>query len=242
MSRVKLLPLLAGVGLAALVLLWVYFQTNTPAFAPTAPSPTSTAEPALQKVVATPPTVSVTDSADAMALLEQRPLDLPALAPGEPCPTSKGSRNTVPPEPYIFCATCLWFGTGPTYLALGWHDNIREDATFSLDHVPYEEGFYDAKSPWVSKPDYSGPIRVRGRQLNGNGENKVLFRQGGFPATGDLRLAAYGGPNSTQWSFWPASLSVSGPGCYGIQIDTLLGSDRIIFEATTSASDPTPTP
>ena len=34
-----------------------------------------------------------------------------------------------------------------------------------------------------------------------------------------------------EWSFWPASTWIPGPGCYGIQLDTPQRSSAIIFEA-----------
>jgi len=112
----------------------------------------------------------------AFAQLKQRPLTLPVIRAGDRCPVTRGSRDPVPREPYIFCAGCLWFGKGPVYFAWAWNFQVGgrvidalsadvQDATFSLERVPYESSVYQAKTPWVSKPDYDGPILIRGKRL-----------------------------------------------------------------------------
>src|SRR5438309_2725867 len=101
----------------------------------------------------------------AFAQLKQRPLTLPVIRAGDRCPVTRGSRKSVPRERYIFCAGCLWFGRGPVYFAWAWSFQVNnvDDAMFSLEGVPHENSDYRAKTPWVSKPDYSGPILIRGR-------------------------------------------------------------------------------
>jgi len=104
-----------------------------------------------------------------------------------------------------------------------------EDATFSLQGVPYESSAYQAKTPWVSKPDYEGPILIRGRRLDGKGELRIRVRA---KPKEDLKLNAPSfRTESTDWSFWASSMFLSGPGCYGVQIDTLRGTDVVIFSA-----------
>src|SRR5689334_6506000 len=105
----------------------------------------------------------------ALAQIDQRPLKLPVLHRGDPCPVTRGSHETVPPESYIFCSRCLWFGKGPVYFAWSYRNDHEPDAMFSLPGVPQEGSAYSAKTPWVSKPDYSGPILIRGRRLDGKG-------------------------------------------------------------------------
>jgi len=41
-------------------------------------------------------------------------------------------------------------------------------------------------------------------------------------------------PHATLWSFWPSWMWVPGPGCYGVQLDTLSGTDVVVFQATSS--------
>ena len=170
--------------------------------------------------------------------LGERPLNLPVIHAGDRCPVSKGSHSSVPQVGYIFCSGCYWFGKGPVYLALSWQDGNTDEATFKLDRVPHEYGAYRAKTPWVSKPDYSGPVLIRGRRLDEERGNKLRFTSSGSKINERLELdAPIPGNDPTHWSFWPTSMYVPGPGCYGLQIDTAQGTDVVIF-STTAATQP----
>ena len=170
---------------------------------------------------------SINDST-AFAQLKHRPLNLPSLSAGERCPVSHGSRNSVPHADYIFCAGCFWYGKGPVFLALAWSDQSTDEARFPLDKVPYEDRAYRAKTPWVSKPDYAGPILIRGRSLTGN--ERLHFSEGGNKSTDafELEAPARKQDNLSRWSFWPTSMRVPRAGCYGIQIDTPDSIDVVI--------------
>ena len=191
---------------------------------------------------ATPPPTRSTPTLVAMPTavlpLNQRVLALPVLRPDEDCPVSKGSKEAVPEERYIFGAGGLWFGRGPVYFGLSWHDDQGDDATFSLDPVPYQNNAYSAKTPWVSTPRYAGPILVRGRQLDVAEATNLRFSHEGFGPSEALQLDAQGGPGADRWGFWPSSMLVPGPGCYGVQIDTLAGTDLVVFTATRRAAAP----
>jgi len=171
------------------------------------------------------------DDPPAFVQLKQRPLTLPVIRAGDRCPVTQGSSESVPREPYIFCAGCLWFGRGPVYFAWSFRVNHVEDAMFSLDGVPHENTAYRAKTPWVSKPDYEGPILIRGRRLDGKGT--LRFNVASPKPEENLKLNAPSRTDPTHWSFWPSSMYVPGPGCYGVQVDTLRGRDIVIFSATT---------
>jgi len=178
----------------------------------------------------------------AFAQLKQRRLTLPVIRAGDRCPVTRGSRESVPREQYIFCSGCLWFGRGPVYFAWAWDfqvggrvigplSNDVDDATFSLRGAPYESSVYQAKTPWVSKPDYDGPILIRGKRLDGKGTLR-FYNQGPKPVE-DFKLNAPNRTDSTHWSFWPSYIILSGLGCYGVQVDTLRGTDIVIFSAAT---------
>jgi hypothetical protein len=167
--------------------------------------------------------------------LRERPLNLPLIRAGDRCPVSKGSHNSVPQVGYIFCSACYWFGNGPVHLALSWHDGQSDEATFSLDRVPHEQGVYRAKTPWVSKPEYSGPILIRGRRLDAEPGIRLRFTSSGSQIKERLELDAPSPEKEpTHWSFWPTSMYVPGPGCYGVQIDTAQGTDVVVFSTTTA--------
>lgn len=165
--------------------------------------------------------------------LEERPLKLPTVRSGAPCPTTTGRRDVVPHEPYIFGSELPWFGSGPVFVALAWQDprSGENQAVFSLEHVPGVEHVFVAKTPWVSNPSYSGPIVIRGHSLIE--EDKVLeFDASGAGRRPSLHLMAPNTSKAGVWSFWPSSMWVPGPGCYGVQLDTSAGTDLVVFQAT----------
>jgi hypothetical protein len=164
--------------------------------------------------------------------LIQRPLNLPSIRSGDTCTISVGSRATVPNQKHIFASALPWFGAGPVYLALAWKAITDDDnATFSLKPVPISDGARRAKTPWVSVPPFSGPIVIRGRALDDSGR-KLRFSKSGEGPSDSLQLQAPQAPSPGLWSFWPTSMWVPGPGCYGVQIDTPAGTDIVIFSAT----------
>jgi hypothetical protein len=163
--------------------------------------------------------------------LHQHPLNLPILRSGEPCPTSTGGRETVPRQPHIFGTELSWFGNGPVFVALAWKDSPDDNASFSLERVPRHGIGYRAKTPWVSDPSYSGPILIRGHALDAT-ERALQFSASAADRSPGLHLMAPNAPTASLWSFWPSSMWVPGPGCYGVQIDTLSGTDVVVFQAT----------
>ena len=62
----------------------------------------------------------------AFVQLKQRPLTLPVIRAGDRCPVTRGSRESVPREPYIFCTgvyglvegLCILHGPGVFKLAV----------------------------------------------------------------------------------------------------------------------------
>jgi len=160
---------------------------------------------------------------------EQRPVNLPTLRPGDACPITIGHRGTVPIQRHIF-GGALWFGGGPVYFALAWKASPGDDATFALEPVPREGNAHRAKTPWVAAPSYSGPVLIRGLALDASGR-ALHFDATGAGARSSLELAAPRAPAPSLWSFWPSSMWVPGPGCYGVQIDTLVATDVVVFEA-----------
>jgi hypothetical protein len=157
--------------------------------------------------------------------LYARPLKLPTLKKGSACPLSESSRETVPRVQYIFCSGCPFYGSGLAYFAPAWFDETSGHVTLSKS-MPREQGRYRIKTAWVSKPDYSGPILARGRRLEDGEEVKFSFLGQGYR---DLQLSAPSRRDPSEWSFWPSSMFLSRPGCYGMQIDTAQGSDVVIF-------------
>ncbi len=70
-------------------------------------------------------------------------------------------------------------------------------------------------------PDYSGPVVVRGRQLDGSNGTAFHTEQGSATIS-DTAIAP------GQWRSWGGRLS--GPsGCYGLQVDGVGFSEVIVF-------------
>jgi hypothetical protein len=85
----------------------------------------------------------------AWAELARRPLKLPRLASGKSCPQSKLRQ----PDPQRFG---IGLGDGPLYAIAG--QGVRSSPTTGN------------KVLWVADPASAGPIRIRGGQLDGDGE------------------------------------------------------------------------
>ena len=165
--------------------------------------------------------------------LDQRPLSLPRLRPNQPCPISTGRLDAVPSQPQIFGGGGFWFGDGPVFLGLFWKDRDQSQAIFRLDPIPRDRNAYRAKTGWAANPSFSGPILIRGHALDSE-ETPLVFSASGRPDS-VLHLTApegAAGPSPTSWSFWPTSMWVPGPGCYGVQLDTASGTDVVVFQAT----------
>jgi hypothetical protein len=163
--------------------------------------------------------------------LDERPLSLPRLRPNQPCPRSTGRRNVVPSQPQIFGAGGFWFGDGPVFLGLFWKDESESQAVFPLSRVPKLRNVYSAKTGWVIDPSYAGPILIRGHALVAD-EAPLMFRALDWKPDTILRLTTPNVSPATLGSFWPSTMYVSEPGCYGVQIDTLQRTDAVVFEAT----------
>ena len=114
---------------------------------------------------------------------------------------------------------------------MAWKAGGDDIATFNVVPVPVVDGMRRAKTPWISVPDYAGPIVVRGHALNDPGKALLFTDDGRRPAT-QLSLQAPRSPSRELWSFWPTSMFIPGPGCYGLQIDTAVATDVVVFEAT----------
>lgn len=153
----------------------------------------------------------------------QRPLKIPAVADGAPCPMSA-------PDPKgdlrrLGFAGTAW-GEGPAYPAgLGSASPVlRYD-----DPIPPASGFYGSawfgnKVLWVVDRDaYRGPLLIRGRQLDG--PNLLRFERGRVPPR-ELRIV--------RGIDIPSYTRVRAAGCYAYQVDGIGFSYTIVFEARPS--------
>ena len=151
----------------------------------------------------------------------RRPLALPSVAPGGSCPTTSG-------QPFAngqFAGIAL--GEGPVQpLAIG-EPPARQGV---LVFWPYyvQRRWYGVKMLWFARPDYQGPVFIRGRQLDG--PHKTVF--GGGPVLVDPQVGPGATANGTDgWREWPGGTWLRTPGCYAWQIDGTDFSHVIVFKA-----------
>ena len=146
------------------------------------------------------------------------PLNIPRIGEGEACPAD--SAKMVNPQ------VGLALGDGPAYPV-----GFDRDGVYDYSGTIEEGGWYLLKVLWIVDPDaYSGPVLVRGRQLDG--PNEMRFGPGSSPIS-ELRLdpkeAITGGEGD--WPNWPTYTRVRTPGCYAYQIDGTSFTKVITFRA-----------
>jgi hypothetical protein len=161
----------------------------------------------------------VTDAAT-WTRLEARPLRLPSLAPGTPCPVSSSAT-------YPGSATAAAFGDGPVFAVTG-------GSAIGLGPAG-TDGLRGGKVLWSARPEYSGPALIRGARLDGPGE--VRFSGGTSTALRfDLDTHTRAGDGTTgsmlDWRYLPSLVYLAGAGCYGFQLDLPDGTATITLAAT----------
>jgi len=152
------------------------------------------------------------------ALLAARPLQLPTLAPGMPCPRSTGATVNTNVGPAL--------GQGPIYPV-----GLGTDGVLHFGGVP-RGGWYYAKVLWVAGPAYTDRhALIRGHQIDG--PNDLRFEDGADPAD-ELRFE--GADLGQGWRHQPSYTRVSGAGCYAYQVDGIGLTELIVFEAVPEKS------
>lgn len=149
----------------------------------------------------------------------RRPLTLPNVARGTPCPRSSGHRRAK--------GVGIAVGDGPVFAVLGLAAAPPSPAGVAyLSSEELREGQYYRKTLWASSPQYAGPILVRGKSLRSG--TAITF------STARRRSASLFFPRVRRptWRYFPAFTVLPGGGCYGIQVDGTSFSRDLFFEAT----------
>jgi hypothetical protein len=157
----------------------------------------------------------------------RRPLALPRVEAGGACPTTSGERFNNGQ----FAGIAL--GKGPVRPLLGGGGSEVERGRVVFRPYPERRGWYGTKTLWFARPEYEGPVLIRGRQLDG--PRMVVF--GEAPSLVDPQM----GPGATLngrdgWRQWPGATWLRTPGCYAWQVDGINFTYVIIIEAAFSAS------
>ena len=173
-------------------------------------------------------TLHIDDAASASDGWERlhRPLHLPRLAAGEPCPRTKSVRAV----PQIVAA----LGRGPAYPTVGSRVGIAYLGPHS--DTAHLDGWYFHKTIWTVEATYQGPLLLRGRRIDRPGS--LRFQAYGPPSVArsrsELRWPA-GWPTENRtpggWRQLPGATVLRGPGCYAFQADGLTFSKVIVFQA-----------
>jgi hypothetical protein len=157
----------------------------------------------------------------------RRPLHLPKIAPGAPCPVSRLSRVDLGRGGGVRMLP----GNGPAYPVFVPKPGVLEFywPPLATQGDWYGTGWGGNKVLWWVVSTYTGPVLIRGHRLDGS--QFVRFERGSPPPL-ELRIHAGKGTAYTKGARdRPSSTRVRAPGCYAYQIDGLTFSRVIYFEA-----------
>jgi hypothetical protein len=169
----------------------------------------------------TPPSPPAAISSGAELLA--RSLHLPSIDPElQGCPVTSGhpANDFEPPN------SAFAIGPGPVYPVMA----AQSSATGTIPFYPIADGWHYAKVPFFSRPDYHGPVVMRGAQIDGTN----LLRFDGHPALTssiDLTSADAAFHPVAGWRGWPTGILVRSRGCYALQIDGSSFSVVVVFLA-----------
>lgn len=156
--------------------------------------------------------------------LRQRPLRLPELQADDDCPRS----------PWAFG---IAIGEGPVYVTIGPDSVINLGGPMAAEQ---EDGTSRWSASWFVGPRYSGPLLIRGRQIDGSGTLRLAGDESSEARDELLLPPALAGEATTDaagWTTWPVAVTVPGPGCYAIQIDGADFQQVIVFQAISGTPD-----
>ena len=159
--------------------------------------------------------------------LMARPLHFPTVLSLATCPVSVGRQ--------ISLDFGLVAGAGPLYLG-----PVAQDGT--VTYAPADQ-WADGQgwggmlgSFWTSRGTFAGPVVVRGQRLDAAGEVRfdtepkfVVSGEGGL--LGQLQLVIQAFPAATYQVDGMWHIRFNAPGCYGLQLDGLHGTERIVIRA-----------
>ena len=148
-----------------------------------------------------------------------RPLHIPHIAPGSPCPASPPD-TTVDFRSY---GVGQGYGPGPAYpIFLNRPDHAQLDFNYPSDGIFAGDPWGGQKVLWFLRPGYGDRVLVRGRELDGR--YRIRFGEEPSPYLPDeMRIAAMGDH--------PSTTRLRTGGCYGYQIDGPSYSRVAVFDA-----------
>jgi hypothetical protein len=154
-------------------------------------------------------------------LITIQALQVPTLPPGAACPVSP---QQVAHNLSAEFGSGQAVGTVPIYVLMGEMQGgaLRYSQSYSQSH--YKDGWAYSKVLWMAKPEVSGRVLIRGRQIDG--PNAIGFGMGDDP---EFALQWAVGSQSG-WASLPSETRIRAPGCYAYQVDSQKGSEVIVFQ------------
>jgi hypothetical protein len=154
----------------------------------------------------------------------RRPLKIPRVAPGGPCPTSTEDTSVD----FASFGVSPGIGDGPAYPT----GLVQPSGPPTLQfRYPPPRGSVFSGSRWGGErilwfvlPTYTGRLLVRGRRVDGPEE--LRFEAGRVPAR-ELRLGPVESGDRRRASY----TRLRAPGCYGYQVDGRGLTKMIVFQA-----------
>ncbi len=148
-----------------------------------------------------------------------RPLQLPSIRPGQPCPVTLSQHQ---PDPDL--GMVQGFGpAGPAGLSA--RGTLQYEAPAQSDAL-IDKSWGAVKVVWAVDSAVNGPVLVRGRQLDG--PHGLRFND---PAVAEMLLAVTKDSLPGGWRDYPGYTRLQAPGCYAYQVDAPSGSTVIVFRA-----------
>ncbi|MGZ8695201.1 MAG: hypothetical protein ACXWYS_07155 [Gaiellaceae bacterium] len=159
-----------------------------------------------------------------------RPLHLPALAPGAPCPIAKLAGGS-----FARYGVGRGLGPGPAY-PIGFRSVLKfpypPDPSWGLGDT-----WGGTKVLWFVAPRYRGRVLVRGRRLDADTEVRFDAGRAAVLPPDELRIPVGwqgGRPPGIKLvgqRYMPSNLRLRESGCYAFQIDGTTFSRPIVFRA-----------
>lgn len=169
--------------------------------------------------------------ADTIPAELRRPLTLPVLPAGARCPLS-AARRFAPGGGFSKSFTAV--GEGPVYLTGG--PLVSFDYPPARDSAYAGSGWGGQKVIWAVDATYTGPLLLRGGQIDGGNQlrfDHYLGAVGYVGGAGDGKpypeLAYPQAPPGLRT--YPSAVRMQAPGCYAIQVDGTTFSSTIVFKA-----------
>ena len=146
----------------------------------------------------------------------RRPLHIPHIRPGAPCPSSSADHSFD----FLAHGVSQGYRPGPAYPIF---PGAPQTASLEFDYPsPYGGRWSGQKVLWFLRPGFGERVLVRGRQLDGPYRVRFGELPPPFLPADELRLTVGGSPSTTR---------LRTGGCYGYQIDGPSYSRVIVFQA-----------